>query len=63
MIKTYVLLAPAQKRKSILISKGELHHFNWAGQGALFLPRPSSLQLGIEISGKTMGARGLMGMR
>jgi hypothetical protein len=29
----------------------------------LFLPRPSSLHLGIEISGKTMGARGLMGMR
>ena len=27
------------------------------------LPRSSSLQLGIEISGKTMGARGLMGMR
>jgi hypothetical protein len=26
------------------------------------LPRPSSLQLGIEISGKTMGARGLMGI-
>jgi hypothetical protein len=26
------------------------------------LPRPSSLQLGIEISGKTMGARCLMGM-
>jgi hypothetical protein len=25
------------------------------------LPRPSSLQLGIEVSGKTMGARGLMG--
>jgi hypothetical protein len=29
---------------------------------ALDLPRPSSLQLGIEISGKTMGAWGLMGM-
>jgi hypothetical protein len=29
----------------------------------VYLPRPSSLQLGIEISGKTMGARGLMGMR
>ena len=27
------------------------------------LPRPSSLQLGIEISGKTMGARGLMRIR
>jgi hypothetical protein len=27
------------------------------------LPRPSSLQFGIEISGKTMGALGLMGMR
>ena len=27
------------------------------------LPHPSSLQLGIEISGKTMVARGLMGMR
>ena len=28
-------------------------------QAGLILPRPSSLQLGIEISGKTMGARGL----
>jgi hypothetical protein len=27
------------------------------------LPRPSSLQLGIEISGKIMGARCLMGVR
>jgi hypothetical protein len=42
------------------VENSKVYYLNY--KATICLPSPLSLQLGIEISGKTMGARCLMGM-